>query len=78
MTFSYDPGRGRMAITIHQAQEIPAKDRGGASYVQVRILLLPTKKQRYKTKVKLGENPVFNENFVFNKIPPGLYNYMPS
>ncbi|KAK3093762.1 hypothetical protein FSP39_019841 [Pinctada imbricata] len=70
MTFSFDPSRGRMAITIHQAQDIPSKDRGGASNCQVRMLLLPTKKQRYKTKVKSGENPVFNENFTFSKISP--------
>nr|XP_022330355.1 synaptotagmin-16-like isoform X3 [Crassostrea virginica] len=69
MTFKYNPSKGKMAITIHQAQDIPNKERGGASSTQVRILLLPTKKQRYKTKVKTGENPVFNENFVFNKIP---------
>ncbi|XP_048734981.2 synaptotagmin-14-like isoform X4 [Ostrea edulis] len=69
MTFKYNPDRGKMAITIHQAQDIPSKERGGASNTQVRILLLPTKKQRYKTKVKAGENPVFSENFVFNKIP---------
>ncbi|XP_062569887.1 synaptotagmin-16-like isoform X2 [Saccostrea cucullata] len=69
MTFKYDPNKAKMAITIHQAQDIPSKERGGASSTQVRIMLLPTKKQRYKTKVKTGENPVFNENFVFNKIP---------
>lgn len=72
MTFKYNPAKGKMAITIHQAQDIPSKERGGASSTQVRILLLPTKKQRYKTKVKTGENPVFNENFVFNKIPQGM------
>lgn len=72
MTFKYNPAKGKMAITIHQAQDIPSKERGGASNTQVRILLLPTKKQRYKTKIKTGENPVFNENFVFNKIPQGM------
>ena len=69
MTFSYDSKRGRMAITIHQAQEIPSVDRGGASHSQVRILLLPTKKQKFKTKVKTGQNPVYQESFIFNKIP---------
>lgn len=69
MTFSYDAKRGRMAITVHQAQEIPSVDRGGASHSQVRILLLPTKKQRFKTKVKSGENPVYQESFIFTKIP---------
>ncbi|XP_071162833.1 synaptotagmin-14-like isoform X4 [Mytilus edulis] len=69
MTFSYDPKRGRMAITVHQAQEIPSVERGGASHAQVRIVLLPTKKQKFKTKVKSGQNPVYQESFVFSKIP---------
>lgn len=75
MTFSYNMNRGKMAITVHQAQEIPSVDRGGASHSQVRILLLPNKKQRYKTKVKSGHNPVFQESFIFNKIPPGIHTY---
>ncbi|XP_069118703.1 synaptotagmin-14-like isoform X2 [Argopecten irradians] len=71
MTFSYDPKRGRMAVTIHQAQEIPSKERGGASNTQVRLLLLPSKKHRFKTKAKPGENPMFQETFLFTKIPQG-------
>ena len=45
------------------------------SYVpilQVRLLLLPTKKTRHKTKIKPGEAPEFNETFEF-KVPPGSY-----
>lgn len=63
-----------MAVTIHQAQEIPSKERGGASSSQVRLLLLPTRKQRHKTKVKTGENPNYEDTFMFNKIPPGNKN----
>ncbi|XP_052769908.1 synaptotagmin-14-like isoform X2 [Mya arenaria] len=68
VTFSYISRKGRMEVTIHQAQEIPAKERGGANNTQVRLLLLPTKKQRHKTKVKQGDNPGYEETFVFNKI----------
>ena len=71
MTFSYDSKRGKMAVTVHQAQDIPSVDRGGASHAQVRILLLPTKKQKFKTKVKSGQNPVYQENFIFKNIPQG-------
>ncbi|KAJ8309147.1 hypothetical protein KUTeg_014021 [Tegillarca granosa] len=70
ITFSYNAERSRMAVTIHQAQEIPSKERGGASSSQVRLLLLPTRKQRHKTKVKTGENPNFEDTFMFTKIPP--------
>ena len=71
ISFDYDPTKGRMVITVHQAKEIPAKDRGGASNIQLRLMLLPTKKQKFKTKVKTGESPVFEETFVFTKIFPG-------
>ncbi|KAK3608659.1 hypothetical protein CHS0354_042671 [Potamilus streckersoni] len=70
-TFSYNARRGHMEVTIHQAQDIPTKERGGANNTQVRLLLLPTKKQRHKTKVKPGENPKFEETFTFTKISPG-------
>ncbi|KAK6183281.1 hypothetical protein SNE40_010790 [Patella caerulea] len=70
VTFRYEAKRGKIHMMIHQAQEIPAKDRGGANNVQVRAMLLPTKRQKHKTKVKSGENPIFNEDIVFNKIFP--------
>ena len=76
VSFSYSPRKGRMEVTIHQAQEIPTKERGGANNTQVRLLLLPTKKQRHKTKVKQGENPLFEETFVFNKIPQGRVQFI--
>eukprot|EP00106_Octopus_bimaculoides_P023085 XP_014790527.1 PREDICTED: synaptotagmin-14-like [Octopus bimaculoides] len=68
VTFLYSPEENTMKITILQAQEIPSKDRGGANSAQVRILLLPTKKQRFKTKIKPGDNPEFGETFTFQKI----------
>lgn len=71
VTFNYIPHKARMEVTIHQAQDIPAKERGGANNTQVRLLLLPTKKQRHKTKVKQGDNPAFEETFVFNKVSQG-------
>ena len=73
VSFSYSPRKGRMEVTIHQAQEIPTKERGGANNTQVRLLLLPTKKQRHKTKVKPGENPLYEETFVFKNISQGKF-----
>ena len=34
-------------------------------------MLLPTKKQRFKTKVKEGQDPTYDETFTFSKITPG-------
>uniref|UniRef100_X1ZFH9 C2 domain-containing protein n=2 Tax=Capitella teleta TaxID=283909 RepID=X1ZFH9_CAPTE len=62
-------GSGKMAVTVHQARDIPSKERGGASSTQVRLMLLPTKKIRQKTKVKIGDCPDFQEMFTF-KVPP--------
>lgn len=68
--FLYDKPSRKVAVTIVQAQDLPSRDRGGANHVQVRILLLPHKRQKHKTKIRQGENPQFNECFVFNRISP--------
>ncbi|XP_025105175.1 synaptotagmin-14-like isoform X2 [Pomacea canaliculata] len=69
-TFNYDSTRNKITVTVHRAREIPARDRGGFSSTQVHLMLLPTKKQRYKTKAKQGQDPVFEETFTFSKISP--------
>ena len=35
VTFSYSADKDKMAVTIHQARDIPTKDRGGANHSQV-------------------------------------------
>ena len=74
VTFEYDAAKARMKITILSAREIPAKDRGGANSTQIRLMILPTKRQKHKTKIKTGENPEYNETFVFSKVPSGKIN----
>jgi len=62
---------GRMSVTIHEAREIPTKERGGAQHTQVRLMLLPTRKSKHRTKIRSGDdNPKFEETFTF-KVPPG-------
>ena len=39
VTFSYDAIGQKMTITIHQAREIPTKERGGTSNSQVGIVM---------------------------------------
>ena len=36
----------------------------------MRLVLLPTRRQKHKTRVRTGTNPQYNEAFVFNKISP--------
>ncbi|XP_034231692.1 synaptotagmin-16 [Thrips palmi] len=76
VSFAYDAPMRNMTIHLMQARDIPARDRGGASHTQVRIVLLPTKKQRLKSKVRHGENPQFMESILFNRINPEDVNSM--
>ena len=62
-----------MSVTVHEAREIPTKERGGAQHTQVRLMLMPTRKTKHRTKIRSsgeGDNPKFEETFTF-KVPPG-------
>lgn len=61
LTLAYNDTRELMTVTVHEAHNIPSQERGGANQTQVRMLLLPARKIRQKTKVKSGENPHFEE-----------------
>ena len=66
---SYAPTAEKLAVTVLRAEDVPTKHRGGASTVQVRVVLLPSKKQRFKTKAKPATNPNFHETFTFSRVP---------
>ncbi|XP_045115854.1 synaptotagmin-14-like isoform X5 [Portunus trituberculatus] len=68
--FAYDLPTRTLTVHILQAKEVPSKERGGAANTQVRVLLLPARKQKHKTRIRPGETPQFNEAFVFTKINP--------
>ena len=65
---SYAPTAQKLAVTIVRAEDIPTKQRGGAATVLVHVVLLPSKKQRFKTKAKSSANPNFHESFTFNRV----------
>ncbi|XP_053206182.1 synaptotagmin 1-like [Panonychus citri] len=65
----YDFNNNNLAVTIIQAEELPACDVGGTSDPYVKVYLLPDKKKKFETKVhRKTLNPVFNETFNF-KVP---------
>ncbi|XP_042220710.1 synaptotagmin-14-like isoform X2 [Homarus americanus] len=68
--FAYDLPTKTLTVHILQAKDVPSKERGGAANTQVRVLLLPARKQKHKTRIRPGDNPQFNEAFVFTKINP--------
>ena len=48
--FNYRPNSKKMFLFVETAEELPAADRAGYSRVQIRIALLPAKKQKFVTK----------------------------
>ncbi|XP_066957649.1 synaptotagmin-14 isoform X2 [Macrobrachium rosenbergii] len=68
--FAYDLPTKTLTVHILQAKDLPSKERGGATNTQVRVLLLPGRKQKHKTRIRPGDNPQFNEAFVFTKVNP--------
>ena len=62
----YDFNQSNLAVTVHQAEDLPALDMGGTSDPYVKVYLLPDKKKKFETKVhRKTLNPVFNETFNF-------------
>ncbi|XP_046388526.1 synaptotagmin 1 isoform X2 [Ischnura elegans] len=66
----YDFNSNSLAVTVIQAEELPALDMGGTSDPYVKVYLLPDKKKKFETKVhRKTLNPVFNETFTFKNVP---------
>ncbi|RZF36072.1 hypothetical protein LSTR_LSTR005888 [Laodelphax striatellus] len=66
----YDFNSNSLAVTVIQAEELPALDMGGTSDPYVKDYLLPDKKKKFETKVhRKTLNPVFNETFTFKSVP---------
>lgn len=45
-------------------------------FLKVRLLMLPSKKQKHKTKIRTGENPQFIESFLLHRVNPEEVNSM--
>ena len=70
LEIQYFPQASKLNVTVIRAAEIPSRARGGASTIQIRLVLLPLKRHRFKTKVRPASNPVFNETFTFYNVDP--------
>ncbi|KAK9308450.1 hypothetical protein QLX08_001611 [Tetragonisca angustula] len=65
----YDFNTNSLAVTVIQAEELPALDMGGTSDPYVKVYLLPDKKKKFETKVhRKTLSPVFNETFTFKGV----------
>lgn len=69
----YDAPSKKLQITVVEAKDLPTKERGGSGAICVRLVLLPYKRQKAKSKTRpAGDNgcPQFIETFTFTKINP--------
>ncbi|XP_046401589.1 synaptotagmin-16 [Ischnura elegans] len=76
VAFAYDAPLRKMSVHVLQARGIPARDRGGSTHTQVRMILLPSKKQKHKTKIRQGDNPQYMESFLLHRVNPEDVNSM--
>ncbi|KAG6458884.1 hypothetical protein O3G_MSEX011098 [Manduca sexta] len=70
LTILYDAPVRSMTVHVLQARSLPQKNQGQILQSQVRVVLLPLKKQKFKSKIRNGENPQYMESFVLHKINP--------
>ncbi|CAG9565277.1 unnamed protein product [Danaus chrysippus] len=70
LTLLFDAPVRNMTVHVLQARSLPHKTGSQVLQSQVRIVLLPLKKQKYKSKIRNGENPQYMESFVLHKINP--------
>lgn len=56
----YDAPMRKMTVHVLQCRGIPTREKT-STHTQVRLLILPSKKQKHKTKIRSGENPQFME-----------------
>uniref|UniRef100_A0A336L4P4 CSON004162 protein n=1 Tax=Culicoides sonorensis TaxID=179676 RepID=A0A336L4P4_CULSO len=71
----YDAPIRKMTVHVLQARGIPLRE-SQQIHTQVRLLMLPTKKQKHKTRIRPGENPQFMESFLLHRVNPEEVNSM--
>lgn len=64
---SYTPSSRQILLTIHRGENFGLSS---TTSFEVRVTLLPFKRQKLKTKSQQSGNPVFNELLVFDEVLP--------
>ncbi|XP_061401821.1 synaptotagmin-14 [Musca vetustissima] len=72
----YDAPMRKMTVHVLQARGLPTLGNGQQCHTQVRLLMLPNKKQKHKTKIRSGENPQYMESFLLHRVTPEEVNNM--
>ncbi|XP_034664658.1 synaptotagmin-14 isoform X2 [Drosophila subobscura] len=76
MSLLYDAPMRKMTVHVMQARSLPPLANGQQTHTQVRMLMLPNKKQKHKTKIRSGENPQYMESFLLHRVNPEDVNNM--
>ncbi|XP_062125441.1 synaptotagmin-14 [Drosophila sulfurigaster albostrigata] len=76
MSLLYDAPMRKMTVHVMQARCLPPLGNGQQTHTQVRMLMLPNKKQKHKTKIRSGENPQYMESFLLHRVNPEDVNNM--
>nr|XP_016932329.2 synaptotagmin-14 [Drosophila suzukii] len=76
LSLLYDAPMRKMTVHVMQARSIPPLGSGQPTHTQVRMLMLPSKKQKLKTKIRSGENPQYMESFLLHRVNPEEVNNM--
>ncbi|KOB76212.1 Uncharacterized protein OBRU01_04617 [Operophtera brumata] len=76
LTLLYDAPVRSMTVHVLQARGLQQKNPPQILQSQVRVVLLPLKKQKFKSKIRNGENPQYMESFVLHKINPAPDTYV--
>ncbi|XP_052860328.1 synaptotagmin-16 [Anopheles cruzii] len=73
----YDAPMRKMTVHVMQARGIASRsEKNQLTHTQVRLLMLPAKRQKHKTKIRSGENPQFMESFLLHRVNPEEVNSM--
>ncbi|XP_065077435.1 synaptotagmin-14 isoform X2 [Ochlerotatus camptorhynchus] len=71
------PSRNSASSSANNPADPPnPKTSQSTTHTQVRLLMLPSKKQKHKTKIRSGENPQFMESFLLHRVNPEEVNSM--
>ncbi|XP_017119864.1 synaptotagmin-1 isoform X2 [Drosophila elegans] len=76
LSLLYDAPMRKMTVHVMQARSLPPLASGQPTHTQVRMLMLPSKKQKLKTRIRSGENPQYMESFLLHRVNPEEVNNM--
>ncbi|XP_076306401.1 synaptotagmin-14-like isoform X3 [Tachypleus tridentatus] len=68
VSFRYDSEAKSFVVNVLQIHELPSKERGSPSYFQLRLVLLPHKRQKHKSRIMHITETYVRETYTFNRI----------